>query len=158
MIKVAFSAGVDEARLTHMRKEIIGVMVWDKYLERGRLEWATWGDEEATLDVLLKDIKRANQLSNEMIENGRFVFGFKSLQNPERMKVVIEKYEVRRSIFGKVYGYRAELSAPDLKVKPAYFVSKSLPDLNTKLFAIIVQGQEALSLDEAGATTALATL
>jgi hypothetical protein len=153
MQRVAFTKAVDEPRLEHARKEIMGAAVWDKYLERGRLEWSWIGDEDVPFEKALTDPKEITNISEKMVNEGRFVFTYKGLRDPIRVRVAIEKYELRRRFFlGVLYGYRGSISLPDNNEKFGYLVSRNLSDLCTKLFSFCIMQKETKFLEEKDAT------
>ena len=156
MLRVSFSEKIDVPRLTHGRKTVVGAVVWDQYEERGRLEWASIGDEDVPFEKFLTNPKEVVEIEDKMINEGRFVYSCWGLNHPDRLKVIIEKYEIRKRIFGTLYGFRTEISYPDQNEILGYMVSKSLPDLHTKIFGLIVGKQDYTFLDEQSSINVMA--
>ena len=95
---------------------------------------------------------------NDTLREGRFVFAYRGLKHPDRVRVSIEKYEIRRRLLGTiVYGYRASVSYPDVSDSRGYLVSKNLSDLNTKLFGFCVQQLDTEFLEERESVAVMAS-
>lgn len=149
MQKVPFSKNIDLPKLEHCRKTIISHNVWDEHAQRGRLEWAWLGDDDLPFQKALTDPKVITDLTEDMLNEGRFVFSYMGLNNPDRVRIGIEKFEIRRRFLGGVvHGYRASMSLPDVSDTVGYLVSKSLSDLNTKLYGMCVQRLDTKFLED----------
>ena len=126
MLRVSFSSSVDEPRLEHCRKSILSKVLWDEMLGSGRLDWAWIGDEEVSYENALSNPASIVAIDTEMMAEGRFVFSFRMVDHPTKFKVVIEKFEIRKRVVGRVFGYRAEISMPTIET-----AEKSYFDTNT---------------------------
>ena len=150
MQRVSFTKNIDMPKLEHCRKSVVGANVWDKYEERGRLEWVWIGDEDLPFENILSDPKSVSKVSERMMADGRFVFTYLNFKIPDRIRWAIEKFELRRRPFlGPVFGYRAEMSLPDGSDAKVYLVSRGLSDINTKIFGCAVQNLDTNFLEEA---------
>lgn len=148
MQRVSFSKNVDGPRLAHMRKMLFSKVLWDESLQIGRLDFAWFGESEISCEYMLSNPSVIVSIEDEMINKGSYIFSFRSPQRPTKFKVVVEKFEIRRRLLGKVFGYRVGIAAPELTDQIDYFVSRSLTDLNTKLFSIFVLEEKHESLSE----------
>ena len=93
-----------------------------------------------------------------MIADGRFVFTYRNFKIPDRIRWAVEKFELRRRPFlGPVFGYRAEMSLPDISQAKAYLVSRGLTDINTKIFCFAVQNLHTNFLEEADSVSILSS-
>ena len=154
MIKVGFSEKTDAARLSHLRKTVLAANLFDEVLQMNNLKLGFIGDELASAEEMLTNPSNISRLENKMFNEGRYVFGYQSLEVPVKLMVAIEKFEVRRNFFGPKFGYWAELFLYEQKEQGKdsdYFVSSSLTDLNTKIFSLLVQRLEVhtLNMDQA---------
>ena len=100
MRRVSFTEGSDAARLSHCRKNILGVVVYDEYIEQGRLEWATVGDHDYPAENMINNTREFVVEDDKMLAEGRYVFAFHGMKHPTRTRIAIEKYEIRKKIFG----------------------------------------------------------
>lgn len=158
MQRVAFSKSIDEPKLEHLRKNIVSHNVWDEFIGRGRLEWIWVGDDDVPFEKALTDPKALAHVTDTMLSEGRFVFTYRSLKHPDRVRVCIEKYEIRRRLLGLiVYGYRATVSYPEVSDSRGYLVSKNLSDLSTKLFGFCVQQLDTEFLEERESITTMSS-
>ena len=157
MHKTAFSERIDLPRLENCRKEVFNHVLYDPYLERGRLEWATVGDGDIPFEKALTEPSAILAETDKMVANGRFVFTYKSLHHPSRFRVAIEKYEIRKKLFGTVYGFRAGLSFPDNGNETEFLVGRSLPDLNAKVYDFTVLKKEPRLLADEATTVVMAS-
>ena len=161
MIKVAFSHTKDEPRLSHLRKTIFAKNLYDEYLEQANIKLGFLGDERVSTEAMLTNPSSVVQLQDKMLNSGRYVFGFRRVQEPINRMIAIEKFEVRRGFFGPKFAYWAELSIVEQTeegIEPKYMFSASLPDLGTKLVALFVQNAEVELLDKDQAKNALMQL
>ena len=157
MRRVSFTEGSDAARLSHCRKNILGVVVYDEYIEQGRLEWATVGDHDYPAENMINNTREFVVEDDKMLAEGRYVFAFHGMKHPTRTRIAIEKYEIRKKIFGNLYGFRAEISVADTKEVVGYMVSKSLSDLNAKVFGFVVQGLDYKLLDDVSSVSVMSS-
>ena len=158
MIKVGFTSSVEEPRLSHIRKTIMSARIYDKYLEKGNIKLAYVGDERMSFEAMLEDLGAASTLEQKMLNEGRYVFGFKHPYENIHHMIAIEKFELRRGIFGAKHGYWAEISTVEQTEEgqePKYTFSSSLSDLGTKLFALFVQNAEVQLFTKAEASNNL---
>ena len=144
MIKSSFSENIDFPRLEHVALTLIKA-------NTHILDDAFNGDEILTLDNLITNQSKILNLREKMIREGRFVFGWAiyDIENGKIwLRIAIEKFEVRRSFLGPKYGFWAEINFVGNVRPPAYLVSKSLVDLNTKLFSTFVRKSEAMLVEK----------
>jgi len=158
MLRVSFSSSVDEPRLEHCRKSILSKVLWDEMLGSGRLDWAWIGDEEVSYENALSNPASIVAIDTEMMAEGKFVFSFRMVDHPTKFKVVIEKFEIRKRVVGRVFGYRAEISMPTIETaEKSYLVARSLPDLNQRLFGVFVNEERHEGLDEKVSITVMSS-
>ena len=115
------------------------------------------GDDDIPYEKALTDIKTFVAEHDKMISQGRFVFSFSGLDHHIRTRIAIEKYAIRKRIIGTVYGFRAEISIADTRGVVGYLISNSLPDLNSKIYGIIVQKLEHKLLDDSASISAMSS-
>ena len=158
MQRAAFSKSIDEPKLEHCRKHIVSHNVLDEFIGGGRLEWIWVGDDDVPFEKALTDPQALANVTDRMLMEGRFVFAYRGLKHPDRVRDSIEKYEIRRRLLGTiVYGYRASVSYPDVSDSRGYLVSKNLSDLNTKLFGFCVQQLDTEFLEERESVAVMAS-
>ena len=147
MHKISFSEKIDLPRLEHCRKIILSEVLSHPHKSEIRLDWATIGDN-ISYEKALSNPSLIVAETDKMVLSGEFTFCFRTLFSPQRLQITVEKYEIRRRFIGGVYGFRAVLSLPDSDGEPQFLVSKSLVDLNTKLYAFCVLKQETKGLTD----------
>ena len=158
MIKVGFSENTDEPRLSHIRKTVMSARIYDPYLEQGNIDLAFVGDDWVSFKSVLEDLSAGANLQQQMLRDGRYVFGFKHPHHSIHHLVAIEKFEVRRGFFGAKHGYWAEISVKEQLEdggEPKYLFSSSLPDLGTKLLAMFVTKEDVELFSRSEARNAL---
>ena len=153
MIRVGFSKVKDGARLSHLRKTVLSANLFDPFLQSNNLKLGFIGDDLASAEEMLTNPTKISRLEDKMLNEGRYVFGYQSLDAPVKLMIAIEKFEVRRNFWGPKYGYLAGVFIYEQKrqgKESQYLFSSSLPDLNTKLFSLAVQRLEVhtLNLDQ----------
>jgi hypothetical protein len=147
MHKVSFSENADLPRLEHCRKLILSKVLSHPHKQEVRLDWATIGSN-ISYEMALRNPSLLVAETDKMVSSGEFTFSFRTLFTPQILKITIEKYEIRRRFIGGVYGFRAAFSLPEGDAEPQFLVSKSLVDLNTKLYAFCVLEQETKGLTD----------
>ena len=147
MHKVPFSEKIDMPRLEHCRKQILSKVLSHPHKSEVRLDWATIGDNDP-YEAALNNPSLIVAETNKMVSSREFTFCFRTLYSPRFLKITIEKFEVRRRFIGGVYGFRAAFSLRDSDAEPQFLISKSLSDLNTKLYAYCVLKQETKGLTD----------
>lgn len=148
MLLTKFSKKIDAPRLEHCRKSIFANVLWDTSRGQGRLDWAWIGENEICYEIALTNPNAIVVADEKMIEKGKYIFTFRKPDDLSKFKVTIEKFEIRKRLLGAVTGFRAEIALSGVSTENSYLISKSLPDLNQKLFGIFVGGERHEALDE----------
>ena len=147
---IPLKEGTDIVRIDHLRKEI--------FIRKLYGDLANGFIGNVSYDKALKSPSKLVAEVEQMSLFGRYLFGFFAGNEGDRVVITVEKYLLKKRLLMDKIGFRVGIRNEFKEANnttEGFLVSKSLVDISTRVFGIIVLHEEAAFLNDQSSLIAL---